>query len=71
MLRMGLYLAAVLVPVQIFFEHDYVQALAGLSIADVMQRIRPLMRDETLSPRDARRRLVQELDELSRVLGFE
>jgi MerR family transcriptional regulator/heat shock protein HspR len=42
-----------------------------LSIADVMQRIRPLMRDETLSPRDARRRLVQELDELSRVLGFE
>ena len=42
-----------------------------LSIAEVVQRIRPLMRDETLSARDAKRRLVQELDELSRVLGFE
>jgi MerR family transcriptional regulator, heat shock protein HspR len=42
-----------------------------LSIADVVQRIRPLMRDETLSPRDAHRRLTQELDELSRMLGFE
>ena len=42
-----------------------------LSIADVVQRIRPLMRDETLSPRVARRRLTQELDELSRMLGFE
>ena len=30
-----------------------------LSIADVVQRIRPLMRDEALSPRDARRRLTQ------------
>src|SRR4026207_1978641 len=32
-----------------------------LSIAEVVQRIRPLMRDETLSPRDSRRRLTQEL----------
>src|ERR1700704_2135987 len=41
-----------------------------LSIADVVQRIRPLMRNEGLSPRDTRRRLTQELDELSRMLGF-
>jgi MerR family transcriptional regulator/heat shock protein HspR len=42
-----------------------------LSIADVVQRIRPLMRDESLSTRDARRRLVHELDELTRMLGFD
>lgn len=42
-----------------------------LSIAEVVQRIRPLMRDDSLSARDARRRLVQELDELSRMLGFD
>jgi MerR family transcriptional regulator, heat shock protein HspR len=42
-----------------------------LSIAEVVQRIRPLMRDESLSARDARRRLTQELDELSRMLGFD
>ena len=42
-----------------------------LSIADVVQRLRPLMRDESLSPRDARRRLVQEIDELDRMLGFD
>ena len=41
-----------------------------LSIADVVERIRPLMRDDALSPRDARRRLTQELDELNRMLGF-
>jgi MerR family transcriptional regulator/heat shock protein HspR len=41
-----------------------------LSIAEVVQRIRPLMRDEALSSRDARR-LAQELDELVRRLGFE
>ena len=41
-----------------------------LSIAEVVQRIRPLMRDDALSPRDARRRLTQELDELHRMLGF-
>lgn len=42
-----------------------------LSIAEVVQRIRPLMRDETLSARGARRRLAQELDELVRMLGFD
>ena len=42
-----------------------------LSIAEVVQRLRPLMRDESLSPRDARRRLVQEIDELDRMLGFD
>src|SRR5215468_617840 len=42
-----------------------------LSIAEVVQRLRPLMRDESLSPRDARRRLVQEIEELDRVLGFD
>jgi MerR family transcriptional regulator, heat shock protein HspR len=42
-----------------------------LSIADVVERIRPLMRDEALSPRDTRRRLTQELDALSRMLGFD
>ena len=43
-----------------------------LSIGEVVQRIRPLMRDEaTLAARDSRRRLVQELDELSRMLGFD
>jgi MerR family transcriptional regulator, heat shock protein HspR len=41
-----------------------------LSIAEVVQRIRPLMRDESLSARDARR-LSQELDELTRMLGFD
>src|SRR5881409_526412 len=42
-----------------------------LAIAEVVQRLRPLMRDETLSTRDARRRLTQELDELSRMVGFD
>jgi MerR family transcriptional regulator/heat shock protein HspR len=42
-----------------------------LSIAEVVQRIRPLMRDETLSARDARRRLGQELDALTRILDFD
>jgi MerR family transcriptional regulator/heat shock protein HspR len=42
-----------------------------LSIADVFERIRPLMRDEALAARDSRRRLVQELDELSRMIGFD
>jgi MerR family transcriptional regulator, heat shock protein HspR len=42
-----------------------------LSIAEVVQRLRPLMRDERLSARDTRRRVVQELDELSRMLGFD
>ena len=42
-----------------------------LSITEVVQRIRPLMRDETLSARDARRRLAQELDALIRILDFD
>jgi len=42
-----------------------------LSIAEVVQRLRPLMRDESLSLRDARRRLVQEIEELDRMLGFD
>jgi MerR family transcriptional regulator/heat shock protein HspR len=41
-----------------------------LSIAEVVERIRPLMRDEALSLRDARR-LTQEIDELSRMLGLD
>jgi MerR family transcriptional regulator/heat shock protein HspR len=49
--------------------------LAGIqrlmSIAEVVQRIRPLMRDETLSARDTKRRLVHELDELTRMLGLD
>ena len=43
-----------------------------LSIAEVVQRIRPLVtREDPLSARDARRRLGQELDELLRMLGME
>ena len=42
-----------------------------LSIAEVVQRLRPLMRDEALTARDTRRRVAQELDELSRMLGFD
>src|SRR5207248_11456574 len=42
-----------------------------LSIAEVVQRIRPLMRDESLSARDARRRLAQELDALCRMVGLD
>jgi MerR family transcriptional regulator/heat shock protein HspR len=41
-----------------------------LSIAEIVQRIRPLMRDEAMSARDARR-LAQELDELTRILGID
>ncbi len=42
-----------------------------LSIAEVVQRLRPLMRDDALLARDTRRRVTQELDELSRMLGFD
>ena len=42
-----------------------------LSIAEVVQRLRPLMRDEALSARDTRRRVAHELEELSRMLGFD
>jgi MerR family transcriptional regulator/heat shock protein HspR len=42
-----------------------------LSIAEVVQRLRPMMRDEALSTRDTRRRVMQELDALSRMVGFD
>jgi MerR family transcriptional regulator/heat shock protein HspR len=42
-----------------------------LSIAEVIQRLRPMMRDDALSARDTRRRVTQELDELSRMLGLD
>jgi MerR family transcriptional regulator/heat shock protein HspR len=42
-----------------------------LSIAEIVQRIRPLMRDDALSARDGRRRLAHELDQISRMLGFD
>jgi len=41
-----------------------------LSVAEVVERIRPLMRDEPLTARDARR-LTQEIDQLARLLGFD
>ena len=41
-----------------------------LSIADAVQRIRPLMREESLSTREARR-LSQELEAIARMLGFD
>ena len=40
-----------------------------LSIAAVVQRMRPLMRDEPLTARDLRR-LSQEIDELTRIVGL-
>jgi MerR family transcriptional regulator/heat shock protein HspR len=46
-----------------------------LSIAEVVTRIRPLVTASTTSrdeaPRDVRRRLTQEFDELARMLGLE
>ena len=41
-----------------------------LSIAAVVQRIRPMMRDEPLTAREARR-LSQEIEELTKMLGLE
>ena len=41
-----------------------------LSIAEVVQRLRPLARAEGLARSEARRRLVQELDRLTSLLGF-
>lgn len=38
-----------------------------LEIAEVVQRIRPLMREDK---RDSRRRLARELDELARMIGL-
>ena len=39
--------------------------------AEVVQRLRPLMRDDSLSARDTRKRVAQELEEIARVLGFD
>jgi MerR family transcriptional regulator, heat shock protein HspR len=41
-----------------------------LSIAEIVQRMRPLMRDEPLTTRETRR-LTQEVDQLARLLGFD
>jgi MerR family transcriptional regulator/heat shock protein HspR len=42
-----------------------------LSVAEAVQRLRPLVRDEALTARDTRRRLAHELDQLSKMLGFD
>jgi MerR family transcriptional regulator/heat shock protein HspR len=41
-----------------------------LSVAEIVQRMRPLMRDEPLTARESRR-LAQEMDHLARLLGFD
>ena len=41
-----------------------------LSIAEIVERLRPLARDEVLGRHDTRRRLTQELDRLSAMLGL-
>jgi len=41
-----------------------------LSIAEVVERIRPLVSDEALAREDGRRRLSRELDRLTRLLGL-
>ena len=42
-----------------------------MSIAEVVQRMRPLMREEALPAGDARRRVSHELDQLAKILGFD
>src|SRR5215217_1929284 len=42
-----------------------------LSIAEIIQRLRPLLRDDALSARDTRRRVSQEFDQLSKMLGID
>jgi MerR family transcriptional regulator/heat shock protein HspR len=41
-----------------------------LSIAEVVQRIRPLMADDGVARHDGRRRLLQEIERLSRMVGL-
>jgi MerR family transcriptional regulator/heat shock protein HspR len=41
-----------------------------LSVAEAMQRIRPLMRPEALQSGTARRRLLREVDQLAEMLGL-
>src|SRR4051794_4170132 len=40
-----------------------------LSVAEVLQRLRQLSRDEAMERSDARRRLVRELEQLANILG--
>ncbi|MBI4486555.1 MAG: MerR family transcriptional regulator [Acidobacteria bacterium] len=42
-----------------------------LSVAEVVQRLRPLMREDAIPARDARRRVAHELDQIAKILGFE
>jgi MerR family transcriptional regulator/heat shock protein HspR len=42
-----------------------------LSIFDALQRIRPLVAEDTLQRHESRRRLVQEIERLSEMLGSE
>jgi len=42
-----------------------------LSIAEIVERMRPLVRDEALSARESKRRLVQEFEQLMRMLELE
>ncbi len=41
-----------------------------LSIAEIVQRLRPLVRDDVLARNDGRRRLAQEIERLSAMLGL-
>jgi MerR family transcriptional regulator, heat shock protein HspR len=41
-----------------------------LSIAEALQRIRPLVADDTLHRQDSRRKLVQELERLTEMIGI-
>jgi MerR family transcriptional regulator, heat shock protein HspR len=41
-----------------------------LSVADALQRLRPLAREEALARSDGRRRLLQELERLSAMVGL-
>src|SRR5688500_11446852 len=42
-----------------------------LSIAEVMQRIRPMMQPDALQSHAARRRLLREMDQLAEMLGLD
>ena len=49
---------------------DTVREQEGETIFDIVERIRPLVGNEPLSARDARR-VTQQVEELVRMLGFE
>jgi MerR family transcriptional regulator/heat shock protein HspR len=42
-----------------------------LSVAEVMQRVRPLMRGEALQSQATRRQLIREIDRLAEMLGLD